>query len=187
MTETTTMHRDSIARGDQPGTDQAIERPQHSLFSEKRSVSGRWVAIMDHARSDRAMTLSPFRTRCLRQGEIHEVLLCAAGTRRDEPIDYVTYLGFGEIASGGVVEVGDTLYHGQQPLGVVLGFDETHVPNHYNIVVSSPAPLSGRAQGLTLADTFCLRPACGAAHHGAGLRPATSASTPSPYAAESLC
>jgi hypothetical protein len=33
-------------------------------------------------------------------------------------------------------------------VGTVLGFDACHFPNHYNILVSAPEPLTGPQLGL---------------------------------------
>lgn len=127
-----------------------------TLFSNKLTVLGRWSGVMNHHRKDRGLELSEFRTRCIRQGEIHEFLVCATPKDLTQPINDVAYLGFGEILHGGVVEIGDDVYLGDTLFGKILGFDETHMPNHYNIVIESKKPITGFAFGLNPADMFSI-------------------------------
>lgn len=49
--------------------------------------------------------------------------------------DTVRYLGFAEVAIGGSITVEDKVLLDGQLLGYVAGFDETHMPNHQNIVL----------------------------------------------------
>jgi Family of unknown function (DUF6917) len=135
-----------------------MEQSMHgNMFSDKSEVAGRWLAIMDHVRNDRGLFLSSFRTRCVRSGEIHEFLLCPADAERAERIDSLSYLGFGEIDSAGVIEVGDSVYLGRMFVGHVLGFDDTHAPNHYNVVIRGPRSCTGQSLGLSVGDRFSVR------------------------------
>jgi hypothetical protein len=126
------------------------------LFSEKTKVSCKWVAIMDYTRHDRGIIITAFRTRCFEKNEIHEFIACSNTSLPDKPIDKVAYLGFGEIIQGGVVEVGDVMYSGKNPIGTIMGFDETHMPNHYNIIIKTDNPLSGFALKIKLSDVFSI-------------------------------
>lgn len=110
----------------------------------KRTVSGVLVKVLVHRRDDRGMSLEPFASRCVRQGELHE-LVTTDHTETDEGtrIDRVGFLGFVEIATAGVVDRGDELWLGDTRVGTVLGFDACHFPNHYNILVRSDRPRTG--------------------------------------------
>lgn len=108
---------------------------------------------MAHERSDRNLRMEKFTTRCLRSGEIHELLLCAPQESQRPRIDRVAYLGFGEICSGGVVEVGDR-FSCHACTGHVLGFDETHYPNHYNVIIVAEPALCGERLDLRPGDEF---------------------------------
>jgi hypothetical protein len=61
-----------------------------------------------------------------------------------DKIDRVGYLGFAEIASGGVMEVGDPVRIAGTQIGRVLGFDDTHYPNHYNILIATDRLLTSQ-------------------------------------------
>ncbi|NDZ81091.1 hypothetical protein G3I19_21660 [Streptomyces sp. SID10853] len=110
----------------------------------KRTVHGLLVKVLTHRREDRGMTLEPFAARCVRQGEVHELVTTdhaetAAGAR----IDRVGFLGFVEIGCAGVIDRGDEVWADGRRIGTVLGFDACHFPNHYNILIRTPEPVTG--------------------------------------------
>ncbi|WP_245766682.1 DUF6917 domain-containing protein [Streptomyces colonosanans] len=115
----------------------------------KRAVHGTVVKVLIHRRDDRGMHLEEFASRCVRRGEVHELVTTdqrdtAPGAR----VDRVGFLGFAEIGCGGVVDRGDHVWIDGRPLGTVLGFDSCHFPNHYNILISVPEPVTGRDLAL---------------------------------------
>ncbi|GAA4916699.1 DUF6917 domain-containing protein [Streptomonospora salina] len=126
----------------------------------KRTVAGAVVKVLVHRRSERGMRLLEFASRCVQPGEVHELVATdhtetAAGAR----IDRVAFLGFAEIACAGVLDRGDELLVNGRVVGTVLGFDGCHSPNHYNILVHSPRPLTGAELGLAPEDRVEFAPA----------------------------
>ncbi|MGQ0838227.1 DUF6917 domain-containing protein [Actinokineospora sp.] len=115
---------------------------------DKRTVSGVLVKVLVHRRDDRGMRLEEFASRCVRQGEVHELVTTDHGVG-DPSIDRVGFLGFTEIAHGGVIDRGDEVHIGGRYVGTVLGFDSCHFPNHYNILIHRDAPVTGRQIELT--------------------------------------
>ncbi|WP_433213099.1 DUF6917 domain-containing protein [Microtetraspora malaysiensis] len=102
----------------------------------KRAVTATMVKVLIHRRTDRGMRLEPYASRCVRAGEVHELVVTdhvetAAGTR----IDRVGFLGFVEITGAGVLDRGDEIWAGGRRIGVLLGFDGCHFPNHYNVLI----------------------------------------------------
>jgi hypothetical protein len=119
----------------------------------KRTVRGRLVKVLVHTRDDRGMVLEPFASRCVRHGEIHELVTTdqrAAGL--GERIDRVGFLGFVEISRAGVLDRGDVVEVGGRPIGTVLGFDACHFPNHLNVLIATAEPLTGPRLGLQPED-----------------------------------
>ncbi|MFM9368599.1 DUF6917 domain-containing protein [Streptomyces sp. Da 82-17] len=111
----------------------------------KRPVHGALVKVLVHRLDARGMTLEPYASRCVRRGEVHELLTTdhtdpAAGAR----VDRVGFLGFVELGCAGVLDRGDRVFAGGREIGTVLGFDACHFPNHYNVIVSAPHPVTGR-------------------------------------------
>ncbi|MGV9357847.1 DUF6917 domain-containing protein [Streptomyces misionensis] len=110
----------------------------------KRVVRGALVKVLVHRRTDRGMRLEEHAARCVRRGEVHELVT----TDQWEPrpgarVDRVGFLGFVELECGGVIDRGDLVRIGDAVVGTVLGFDACHLPNHYNILIHAERPASG--------------------------------------------
>lgn len=113
-------------------------------------MTGRWVAVMEHRRLTRGMRLERWQTRAVCAGAVHELMTTPAppppgGDRVDE----IAYLGFAEFGAG-LLAVGDAVREADGTLlGHVLGFDDTHLPNHMNVILLSADRRTGRQRGLT--------------------------------------
>ncbi|WP_275465575.1 DUF6917 domain-containing protein [Streptomyces noursei] len=127
------------------------------MFTSREPLRLRWAAVMDHTRHDRAIEPSAWQTRCIRAGEVHEFINVGPGPRY--PVDHVEYYGFATFETSGVLAVGDALVSEGRTLGTISGFDETHMPNHYNILVEGADFRNGHALGLKAgtAVTTCPR------------------------------
>jgi L-arabinose 1- dehydrogenase len=124
---------------------------------DKREVEAVVVKLLHHRQTDRGMTLAHYETRCVRLGEIHELVTTDEPGGAGGRIDRVGFLGFVEVTRPGVLEVGDEVVHRGRSLGRVLGFDECHFPNHYNILVASERTLAAEDAGLQVEDTITFR------------------------------
>jgi hypothetical protein len=128
------------------------------MSADKRQVEGVLVKLLHHKRTDRGMTLAPYETRCVLLGDIHELVTTdqSEATCGDQ-IDRVGFLGFIEITRPGVIEIGDRVVHVGGTLGYVLGFDEGHFPNHYNILVASDDILVADDVNLAVEETIMFK------------------------------
>lgn len=116
----------------------------------KRVVTGTLVKVLVHRREDRGMRLEPYASRCVRAGEVHELVVTdATGTAPGTRIDRVGFLGFVEITAAGVLDRGDVVRIGGHRVGVLLGFDACHFPNHYNVLVHADPVVTGRTLHLS--------------------------------------
>ena len=110
----------------------------------KRTVRGALVKVLVHRRDDRGMRLEPYASRCVRSGEVHELVTTDQGdTSAGARVDRVGFLGFVEIANAGVIDRGDEVWAGESLVGTVLGFDSCHFPDHYNVLIATDAPRTG--------------------------------------------
>lgn len=115
----------------------------------KRTLKARVVKVLVHHRSERGMSLEPHASRCVRAGDVHELVTTDhTGTGAGTRIDRVAFLGFAEFDRGGVLDRGDRLWIGDRFVGTILGFDACHFPNHYNVLIHAEKPVSGRDLGL---------------------------------------
>ncbi len=127
------------------------------LFSDKATIVASLVAVMDHRRHDRALGISEFKTRCVRRGEVHEFLMCMPSNEASS-IDDVSYLGFAEIQTPGVIAVGDSVMLDDERVGIIYGFDNTHMPNHMNIVLEGTSLKNGAERGLRVTQSLYINP-----------------------------
>jgi len=123
--------------------------PYHS----KTDIVGRLNVVLDGKLENRELSLIKQISRCVLKHEIHELIISdedSIGT--GSTVNKIAYLGFFEIVQGGVLTTGDSVYCAGRLIGTLAGFDETHMPNHLNIVIKSDARLSGAEQGVNLGD-----------------------------------
>ena len=116
-------------------------------FAKKNRVFSKLVAIMDMELKKRGLQLIPSYTRVLLKNEIHELIITDeknAGPHKK--VNNISYLGFVRIEEGGIVAIGDKVSLEGKIIGEVAGFDETHMPNHWNIIIKS----SKKATGIEL-------------------------------------
>ena len=106
-------------------------------FTKKRIVKAGVVVVLEGTIKNRGLTLINPRSRCLREKEIFEFMVAEdRDVGPGKKADTVRYLGFAEVLVAGSIRVGDRVICDGDLLGHVAGFDETHMPNHQNIVLS---------------------------------------------------
>lgn len=117
---------------------------QFNPYLKKRDITGELVVVLQGTLDSRGLELIIPNSRALLQGEIHELILTdemEAGPGKN--VNRIGYIGFFEVSRGGVMVVGDEFYVGDRLLGTVAGFDETHLPNHLNLVIKVPQRATG--------------------------------------------
>lgn len=126
-------------------------------YAAKRTIKGKLAVILRGKLEKRGLELISTISRAVLKNEVHELI--ATDQENAGPgskVDKIAYLGFIEITDGGVMTVGDTLTCKDKVLGKVIGFDETHLPNHLNIVIVSGLRADGVEQNLQLeSEVIC--------------------------------
>ena len=102
-------------------------------YEQKTPVTGRVVAVLRGITDRRGLQITPLRSRAVPAGVIHELMMTDEEAALESTVNRVALLAFFEVTDGGVILVGDAVRCGEQVLGIVAGFDETHMPNHQNI------------------------------------------------------
>ncbi|HCG01654.1 MAG TPA: hypothetical protein DEV93_14040 [Chloroflexi bacterium] len=123
-------------------------------YYAKRPVPGVVVAVLDARAKARRLELTVHPSRAILKGEVHELLATdEAEARRNAIVNRVSYLACVEITKSGMVLIHDRVVVKGRTLGHVIGFDETHAPNHANIVIRIAGEFrTGRELGLELED-----------------------------------
>ena len=129
-----------------------------NLYVSKSEITGYLVAVLDGQMDDRGLNLITPPSRCLRQNEIHELILTDdAEACPGRNVNKIAYFGFFLVQSGGVLVCGDAFLAGGKCIGRLAGFDETHMPNHLNIVIKVEKRVTGLEFGATLGDTISFK------------------------------
>lgn len=126
-------------------------RVNRTHYSSKTELSARLFAVLDLTAEDRGLKLIPQLSRAVRRGDVLE-LICTdeedAGP--GSKVNRAAYIGFVEVSETGLLLCGDTVTVRQEEIGVIAGFDETHLPNHLNVVLRSNRYGTGRERELPL-------------------------------------
>ena len=107
-----------------------------ATYAANRPVKGEAITVLDSTHEARGLKLIPTYSRALTKNSIHELI--ATDERDKKPGDTanrIAYLAFFEVSRGGCIIVGETLFVDGKAIGEIIGFDETHEPNHINIVI----------------------------------------------------
>ena len=120
-----------------PGTKIATTRfVTLSTYAANRPVDGTVVTVLDSTHEQRGLKLIPTYSRALPKYSIHELIATdETGQQPGGTANRIAYLAFFEVTQGGCVIVGETLLVDGEPVGQISGFDETHEPNHINIII----------------------------------------------------
>lgn len=128
------------------------------FFHAKRPVPGAVVVVLDGYLDDRALSLIQPISRAYPQHAIIELIAT------DEPaampggsVQAIAYLGFVEVLASGVIVVGDEVVAKGEVVGTIAGYDDTHLPNHQNVIVSVKKRVSGKDLGWQVGDRLEIR------------------------------
>lgn len=121
-------------------------------YAKKKPLRGNLLVVLDGKYEERGLKLIPQPSRCLLADEVHELILTDESKGPGDIVDKIAYLGFFVVRESSVVVVGDEVKVDGSIVGRIAGFDETHMPNHYNIVIYTEKRVSGNERDLEIDD-----------------------------------
>jgi hypothetical protein len=129
-----------------------------SFYHAKSDVRTKVVVTLTGALEDRDLRLITPISRAFPAGTIVELI----GTDEQEAapggsVQRIAYLAFVELLDGGVIVAGDPVVVRGEQIGIIAGFDDTHMPNHQNTIVRMPARRAGAAIGLAPGDEVLIQ------------------------------
>lgn len=122
------------------------------IYFSKRNVGGKIVSIMNAYLNNRQLKLIDEPTRAFRKYDLVEIIATKEKRHPGETVNSIAYVGFIEIKSGGIIRVSDKFKINERTIGKVIGFDATHFPNHYNLIIHVTDLATGYEIGLNLED-----------------------------------
>ena len=129
-----------------------------SPYVNKKVVKGNIVVILSSIIEKRELNLIISHSRAVKKNEIHEIMTTSEkNAAPGEVVNKVVYIGFFEVNEGGVILTGDDVYIKGKLIGKVIGFDDTHMPNHQNIVLYSLENKTGPELNINLKDKILFK------------------------------
>ena len=123
------------------------------LKAKKRKLKGKIVVVLDLKLDNRGYQLISTPSRVVLSQEIHELISTAEDkSKPGGEVNRVGVIGFVEFTTGGVLAVGDRVVIRGKEIGFIAGFDETHTPNHLNIIIKASDRVSGADLGIDIED-----------------------------------
>lgn len=124
----------------------------------KRDVRTNVVRLLFHETLHRGMRLAPAGSACVRAGDIHELVVTRDDVDDAEAlIDHIAYVGFLEFTDPAMLTRGDTFWYGEELLGWFAGYDESHLPNHLNLILHGPRLVTAEDLDLRPGDTIVVK------------------------------
>lgn len=125
----------------------------YNPYAKKNTVEGSVVVVLDGRMEDRGLQLISPISRCVKTDEVHELILTdEQDVRPGSSVNRIAYLGFFSVSHSGVIIAGDEVSVNGRCIGYLAGFDETHMPNHLNIVIKAERLITGVSGGIELND-----------------------------------
>ena len=128
-----------------------------SPYYRKTDVEGICVAVLDLRMQNRGLELIVPMSRAIRENEIHEFIATEETANCGEKVADIAYVAFIQVTKGGVILRGDTVIVHEKAVGSIAGYDETHMPNHLNIVFHVAELKTGKELGIALGDKVLIR------------------------------
>ena len=122
-------------------------------ITSRTAMRGRVIAVLTSTQEKRGLQLIHPWTRCIRASEVHELQLTdEADVRPGGVANRCAAIAFFEFKDGGLLVGGDKVIIAGKEIGTLVGFDETHMPNHLNILLYGPERKTGLQLGLKGGD-----------------------------------
>ena len=123
------------------------------FFGSKEKIKKKIVVVLKSSLKNRGLNLIAPISRAFRKHDIIELI--ATDEENAVPggnVDSISYIAFVEIINSGVILVDDSVICGVNEIGKIAGYDDTHLPNHQNVIVKVTEKKSGDELGLKIGD-----------------------------------
>ncbi|SHM74328.1 hypothetical protein SAMN05660826_01824 [Caldanaerovirga acetigignens] len=119
-------------------------------YIRKKPLKGKIIVVLDGKYEERGLKLIVQPSRCIKVGEVHELIITDEAKGPGDIVNRIAYVGFFEAKESAVIVSGDEVKINGRVIGKIAGYDETHMPNHYNIVLNAMELVTGNEMGIEL-------------------------------------
>jgi len=128
------------------------------FYHSKVDITGKFVVVLDGKLDNRELTLIQPISRAFSQHTIIELI----GTDEQDAgpgsvVNNICYIGFVELLNSGVILTSDKVIWKEKEIGVIAGYDDTHMPNHQNTIVKMKLRIPGKELGIRLDDEITIK------------------------------
>jgi len=130
----------------------------HDFYHSKIDIEGKFVVVLDGKLNNRGLNLIQPISRAFSKNTIIELI--GTDEQNAEPgtvVNNICYIGFIELLNSGVILTGDNVIWNEKEIGVIAGYDNTHMPNHQNTIVKMNELISGKELGIKLNDKLIIK------------------------------
>jgi hypothetical protein len=128
-----------------------------SFFAAKSAMRGRVSVVLRGTLENRSLSLITPISRAFPAGSIIELIGTDETTAvPGGSVEKIAYIAFVELIDGGVLLAGDPVFINGTQVGTIVGFDDTHVPNHQNTILHMEKRITGEDLGLRPGDPVAL-------------------------------
>ena len=128
------------------------------FFHAKRPMLGAVVVVLDGYLDNRSLSLIQPISRAYPQHAVIELIATdETAAIPGGSVQASAYLGFVELLTSGVIVAGDEVVVRGELVGTIAGYDDTHMPNHQNVIVSVTRRVSGKDLGWRVGEQVEIR------------------------------
>lgn len=129
-----------------------------NFYHSKCDIEGKFVVVLDGKLENRGLNIIKQISRAFPEKTIIELIgTDEKNIETGSVVNQIAYIGFVELQNGGVLLIGDKIFLNEKELGVIAGFDDTHMPNHQNVIVHCNQRVSGKELGIKINDKILIK------------------------------
>jgi hypothetical protein len=123
------------------------------FFHSKKEIKGAVSVVLKGSLNNRGLNLINPISRAYKKHDIIELIATnETNATPGEIVNSIAYIAFVEVLNSGVILVGDPVLHKGKEIGKIAGYDDTHLPNHQNVIVKVTEMKSGEELNLKVDD-----------------------------------
>ncbi|MDP2302814.1 MAG: hypothetical protein Q8N03_10380 [Ignavibacteria bacterium] len=129
-----------------------------TFYHSKKEIRCEVVVVLDGKLENRGLNLIHPISRAFSTGTIIELIATDDVTAKPgNSVDNIAYIAFVELKNSGVLLTGDPVIWNGKEIGTIIGYDDTHMPNHQNTILSVNERIPGKQLGLKIGDEIVIK------------------------------